>query len=247
MKICCISDPHSYLPEIPECDLLLISGDICPDTSPIPEYSAAFSEVIHRPRPGTLDAMWYQSEWLKGPFRKWLDEVPAKNIVACWGNHDFIGERQPELVPSDLRWKLLTDSLIEINGLKIFGSPWQNWFYDWAFNAPEGPDGEIFLAKKYAQIPDDTDIIISHGPPKGFGDKTMDGQAVGSVALLEAIKRIRPQLVVCGHIHNGAGVYHLPRGNKSDCIIANASVVNERYELVRGPVILDIEPEVKDA
>ena len=60
-----------------------------------------------------------------------------------------------------------------INGIKFYGSPWQNWFYSWAFNFPESDldDGETVATRKYSQIPDDVNVLISHGPPYNFGDK----------------------------------------------------------------------------
>src|SRR4051794_33499553 len=116
------------------------------------------------------------------------------------GNHDFIFERQPDLVPKSLRWTYLQDSSVEIDGLKIYGTPWQPWFYDWAFNLSEEE-----LAKKWEMIPASTDILVCHGPPRGYGDVTQDNRRVGSPSLWDAIFRIRPRLCVFGHIHEGRG------------------------------------------
>src|SRR5689334_2006906 len=60
---------------------------------------------------------------------------------------------------------------VELFGLRIWGSPWHPWFYDWAFNAPRR-DAEEFLASKFDAIPGDTDVVVAHGPPRGFGDRT---------------------------------------------------------------------------
>lgn len=227
MKVVCISDLHGKLPPvIPNCDLLLISGDICPH-SPMRTYA------------GSLDDMLFQGQWLNTTFREWLEKTPAKNVIACWGNHDYVAERKPNLLPT-LPWTLLTDSWIEHEGLKIWATPYSLWFHDWAFNSPPKEEGgEEFLARKYAGIPEDCDIILSHGPPLGIGDRTLEGDRTGSSALVAAIKRIGPQLVVCGHIHEGYGTYEIET-DKGTTVIVNASVLDRSYFLVNQPIVLEI-------
>lgn len=213
-KVICISDLHGLLPEIPECDILIIGGDICPATN----HSISF-----------------QSHWLNHDFAEWLESIPAKHVIGIAGNHDLIFEKQPELVPASLKWKYLQDSSIEIEGFKIYGTPWQIFFCDWAFNAPEEDDQEVFLAQKYSQIPLDTDIIISHGPPFGYGDMTRNGTTTGSQALLSRIRKVCPKLVVTGHIHEAHGEYGLilDRNNTGHYIpIINASLLDDRYRHV---------------
>ena len=85
------------------------------------------------------------------------------------GNHDQSIEAWG--IPDGLRCHYLQDAGLELFGLRIWGTPWQPWFYDWAFNAPRR-DGEEFLASKFDAIPGDTDIVVAHGPPRGFGDRT---------------------------------------------------------------------------
>jgi Icc-related predicted phosphoesterase len=208
MKIIALSDLHGQLPEIPkDTELLLIGGDICPTAS----HSKQF-----------------QKNWLDMTFRKWLDKIECP-IVATWGNHDFIGE-YPDLVPK-LKWHLLVDESVELLGLKIYGSPWQLRFFDWAFNLDESD-----LAKKWALIPEDTDVIVLHSPVYGYGDDCprKDGsiEHVGSPSLLEIINNIKPKLVVFGHIHNGRGMWT----NEHGTIIANVSMVNNRYEMIYSPM-----------
>lgn len=213
MKIAAVSDLHGYLPDIPECDLLLLAGDICPDQG--------------------------QASWLNREFRNWLGAIPAKEVVLVWGNHDLLAEHKPELIPNDLRCHILTDRQIELNGLKIYGSPWQKRFYDWAFNLDEED-----LAKKWDLIPDDTDILVLHGPPYEIGDlawhKIMNpaGCHAGSPSLLERIKSIKPKLSVFGHIHSGRGLYDI-----DGCVAANVTLVDEHYQSVYPPMLF----EFKDA
>jgi Icc-related predicted phosphoesterase len=169
--IACTADLHENLIDIPGCELLLIAGDV----------SFAFK--------GDLYA---KQAFLAGSFRAWLDEVPAEEIVLVAGNHDQSIEAWG--VPDGLRCHYLQDHGIELFGLKLWGTPWQPWFFDWAFNAPRR-NGEDFLASKFDRIPADTDIVIGHGPPRGYGDRTPrpGGDAhVGSTAMTEVLDRVQP-------------------------------------------------------
>ena len=227
--IACISDCHGKLPMIPPADFLIIAGDICPHH---PDRSV---------RVGSADDIFYQAQWLSGPFADWLNQLPVKEVVATWGNHDCIGQKRPDMVAKNLRWHLLVDAGIEINGLKIYGSPWQPYFHDWYFNAPDGPEGEVFLDRKFSLIPESVDILLVHGPPKGYGDVAPDGRSCGSTSLLNHVMRTQPKLSVHGHIHCGRGSWTYARGNASDGIICNASVLNEAYQLVHPALVFDIE------
>lgn len=220
MKIVAISDLHGKLPDnVPECDLLLIGGDICPD---------------YRKNKEMEQLKWYEKD-----FKHWLDAQKAGNVVLTWGNHDWVGQFAPEN-----RWaskstsaNVLVDEETTVNGLRIWGSPWQPRFYDWAFNLDE-PE----LEKKWELIPEGIDILLLHGPPHGYGDLAPSyGRSkepaihVGSPSLAKAIERVRPRLVVCGHIHPGYGSYTMGCGT----IVLNASMVNERYEMVNNPHVFE--------
>jgi len=212
IKICTLSDIHGQLCNVPACDLLLIAGDLCP----VRDHSLSFQE-----------------HWLEFNFKPWLKNIDAKEKVFIFGNHDFIGEERPERVSkifSDVKnIHYLQDSGVECLGLKVYGSAWTLYFYDWAFNLYEND-----LKDKWAQIPQDTDILVCHGPPYGYGD-LCGKENVGSPSLLERIKEIKPKLVVYGHIHNGFGTWTLDK-----TILANVSVVDDRYELVRKPVVFTV-------
>lgn len=220
IEICAISDLHGHLPQIPPCSILLIGGDICPCRFGLGYMS-------------DNDTAMHQSFWLKDVFGPWLESLPVKHVVATWGNHDWVGEKKPNTMPK-LPWHILVDEGIELLGLKIYGSPWQTRFFDWAFNADEP-----FMENKWAAIPNDTDILLLHGPPHGYGDLAPVYQGIrdneehtGSPSLTKRIMEIKPQLVVCGHIHRSRGVFLA--GNTS---VANVSIVNERYELVNEPMM----------
>lgn len=214
MLVRAISDLHGFLFDIEPCDLLLIAGDICPV------------------RDHSLDA---QAKFLDGDFRRWLDRVPAKHVVGVCGNHDFIFERDPGRVPRDLRWTYLQDSSAMVEGLKVYGTPWQPWFYDWAFNLYE-PD----LVPKWEMIDGDADILVFHGPPAGYGDLTIDGNRTGSPSQLARIRKIGPKLVVFGHIHEGRGQWTIPNDRGGETILANVSSVNVRYRRVHEPMAFEV-------
>lgn len=215
-RICCISDLHGHLPPVPDCDLLLLGGDLCRHHDDYP---------------------WYAKK-----LKPWVDELAERcKVVAVAGNHDFVFERLPEAVPA-MNWSYLQDSGVEWNGLKIWGSPWQPRFYDWAFNLDE-PE----LVKKWALIPDDTDILLLHGPPHGYGDKshykwkTDDDTAwpgyehTGSPGLTKRILEVKPKLAVAGHIHRGYGRYEI-----GSTVFVNASLVNEQYTPVNEPIVVEL-------
>lgn len=209
MKVVAISDQHGYLPKIPKCDLLIIAGDLCPTSD---------------------HSTFFQAYWLDNAFRMWLNEVPAEKKIFIAGNHDFVYQDRPQIVPKDLPGVYLQDSAHTYNDLKIWGTPWQPYFFGWAFNLYEKD-----LEEKWKLIPDDTDIIVVHGPPKGYGDtaksvKTKELEHTGSPSLLKRIEEIKPKLVVFGHIHEGRGQWQI-----NDTILANVTVVDSKYRHVHEP------------
>lgn len=195
MKISCISDIHGHLPIIPDCDLLLIGGDLCP-------------------------SKYNQSDWLKNKFKPWIDSLSERmKIIGVAGNHDFIFQNNPQDVPN-MNWTYLQDSGTEFNNFKIWGSPWQPEFHNWAFNGFESD-----LKKKWNLIPKNTDILVLHGPPYKHGDfSPLKRVHTGSYSLLQKIMQIQPKLVIAGHIHSGYGKYEI--GNS---IFLSCSFVDESY------------------
>lgn len=206
MKIVAVADTHGNLlgSEIPECDLFILAGDFCPD--------------------GTDS---FQECWLDAAFKYWCKHIPAKKKILVAGNHDFVFESRKSKALSLIGdFIYLQDDYCYFEDIKIYGLPWQLYNGGWAFNLYEHD-----LAQKYAQIPNDTDIIVSHGPPFGYGDnvpkkvikdedeeKWPEPAHAGSPSLIAKIIEIKPKLVVFGHIHQGYGIYKL--GNT---ILANVA------------------------
>ena len=127
---------------------------------------------------------------------------PYKIVVA--GNHDRCFETSPgESLKITEGLIYLQDSGVVINGLRFWGSPWQPEFHQWAFNLPRG----TALANKWATIPDGIDVLITHCPPLGYGDRVSPNQHVGCADLLARVLAIRPRIHLFGHIHNDRGVW----------------------------------------
>ncbi len=157
MRVVATSDFHGTFPEIPECDLLLIAGDVCPVDAP--------HDVIT------------QRNWMRHVYRPWLEGVPAKEIVWISGNHDFVCESPGfRRVADEFPGHYLQDDLIEIDGVKIFGSPWVPNLVNWAFYRPD-----VKFIDQSETMPL-ADIYLLHGPPKGIPH------------------------VIFGHIHEGYGL-----------------------------------------
>jgi Icc-related predicted phosphoesterase len=211
MRVLCLSDLHGFLPKLPSSNLVLIGGDI------VPIYN-------HQ--------LWFQEQWLDTNLRQWLGEIETDKIIFSAGNHDLIFEKAPDKVPKDLPWTYLQDSSTEFENLKIFGTPASILYNHWAFNFTEEE-----ISKKWELIPEDTNILVVHGPPFGYGDMTVDGEQTGSKSLTEKIKNLKDlKLIVTGHIHCSRGKYKL-----NDKYILNSSLLNEQYEMTNAPFLVVYE------
>jgi Icc-related predicted phosphoesterase len=171
-------------------------------------------------------------------FLEWftdLDSYTHKVFIA--GNHDFFFEDNPlqskELVQEYPNIIYLQDNMVEIEGIKIYGSPWQPEFYNWAFNLPRNGDK---LKEKWKAIPENIDILITHGPPFGCLDKTIQGQSVGCEILTEEIKRINPIIHCFGHIHYAYGFVQRDNIN-----FINACSLGENYVYQNKPLNIDLD------
>lgn len=174
-------------------------------------------------------------------FLRWIEaqKYPHKLFVA--GNHDFFPEKEPvkfrELLALHAPTTIyLEDNSVTLNGYKFHGSPVSPWFCDWAFNRHRGAE----IQAHWDMIPTDTEVLITHGPIWGLGDKlsaygSEPGERVGCKDLRKTINdRLHSlKLHVSGHIHEGAGTYQF--GN---LVAVNASVLNEHYKMRNQPVVV---------
>ena len=211
-KIVLISDTHNKHNKIvlPEGNILVHSGD--------------------------FSGMGKQSE-VKS-FFKWITKQSEifEHIIFIAGNHELSFEDKSSWVdelieglPKNVHY--LEDGEVVIDGIKFYGTPYQPEFYNWAFNLKRG----VECAEKWALIPEDTDVLLSHGPPKYMCDyMPWDLINIGCTDLLERVMFVRPKLHVFGHIHCGYG-YKEYEG----ILFVNASTCNEAYEPVNKPVVVE--------
>ncbi len=164
-------------------------------------------------------------------FNRWLGELPHPQKLIIAGNHDFCFEREPEAARAAItNARYLQDDAVEISGLKFWGAPWQPWFFNWAFNLHRGDA----LAAKWALIPGNTDVLMTHGPPFEILDRTTRGYDVGCRDLLERLGQFKPKLHLFGHIHEAAGVRW-----KDGTLFVNASQEWDGAE----PIVVDWDGE----
>jgi len=168
-------------------------------------------------------------------FLEWFDELNYKHKIFIAGNHDRFIENHPEefkeLLSEYPNIIYLEDDFVIIDGIKIYGTPWQPEFYNWAFNLKR--DG-IDIINKWNNIPEDTDILITHGPPNGILDYVAQSTFhAGCNMLRKRIFEVKPKLNMFGHIHQGYGLTR-----QSDIDFINASVLNEEYRYANKPIDL---------
>lgn len=238
ISVLCVSDTHSCERKmanarLPPADILVHAGD--------------FSNV------GKKKEVRAFVKWLETH----LDRGDFKHIVIIAGNHDttFHPEffRAPgggnrffhnnagidceEIRNIVLQSKLiyLEDESAQLFGVNFFGSPWQPYFCNWAFNLQRGKE----IQEKWDQIPADTDILITHGPPAFHGDavRSSKRENVGCLDLLRRIEDIEPQFHVFGHIHEGYGV---TQQAKLKTTFINASTCTLTYRPDQAPIMFHI-------
>lgn len=159
-------------------------------------------------------------------FDDWLGSLNYKHIIFTPGNHDFLFDTENIL---ENAITLINEST-EIDGVVFWGSPYSVRFGDWAFM-----EFESDLKSIWQSIPDKVDVLITHCPPKGILDYTVNGQYAGSQSLLERIKAVRPKLHVFGHIHEMYGSMRC-----DGTLHINASIVNDFYQQVNKPFVIDV-------
>jgi Icc-related predicted phosphoesterase len=202
MKFVLVSDTHAFHDNlyIPGGDVLIHAGDLT--------HMGELNDVV--------------------AFNDFLGTLPHSHKIVIAGNHDFCFERIPgEAIPLLTNATYLQDSAVTIDGVKFYGSPWQPWFGDWAFNRHRGSH----IREKWELIPGDTDVLITHGPPFGYLDKTYHERHVGCRDLMATITRLKPKLHVFGHIHEAYGI-----AQNQHTTFVNASICNLDYDPANRPV-----------
>lgn len=218
IKLVAISDTHNRHKEItiPECDVLIHCGD----------YSyKGHDEEIEK-------------------FYTWFNDQPARYLISIQGNHELGYEKDPAKANRIIkkvcgRVNLLNDSGCTIEGVNYWGSPVTPWFYDWAYNRARN-DAEMLhrhvglIKPHWDLIPKSTDVLITHGPPYDILDLCPDGRIVGCEDLLDAVKRVKPDLHFFGHIHHSYGEKHVDGTS-----FYNVATCDEKYMATNKPVVVE--------
>lgn len=196
----------------------------------LPEIPKGVSAVIHA---GDIGIDRDPINWFRDVFYPWARQLEIP-IHATFGNHDRIGESQsiPDGIPTNLR--LHVDILVDLMGVPTWFSPWSMRYGTWAYMAHD-----TVLNEKYKLISEKTQVLVTHGPPFGVGDRVNSGERVGSSSLYERIARLPDlRLVVTGHIHEAHGVYYCHGGIP----VLNVTHVDEWYNPVHPPMVIEWPP-----
>jgi len=223
MKIICISDTHNYHKTIklPEGDIIVHTGDFS---------SRGYNHELE-------------------DFTKWYGSLKYKHKVLIAGNHD-IGTEKKELefkkMCTDNDIIYLNDSGISLEGIMFWGSPVTPRFGNgWAWNRDIEnlipPRGTVYnpIKDHWDRIPDNVDVLLTHGPPKGVLDFTYyDQKHVGCPILLDKVLDIAPKLHIFGHIHECQGMDQI-----GDTVFVNASICTLQYKPTNKPIVVEIDNE----
>ena len=238
MRIVAVADTHLFHGELamPDGDVFVHAGDLC--------------------RGGDLDELREAAAWIAA--------LPHRHKIVVAGNHDWSlapCDPRPRALcracrargapapapgapctgdPAAAREALagagvtyLEDAGATLDDVRFWGSPWQPAFHDWAFNLPRGAP----LAAVWSRIPAGVDVLVTHGPPEGIGDRSPVGGRAGCADLRARVAEVAPRLHVFGHIHQDGGVWR-----HGATVFANVTT----WECERPPTVIDlIDGEVR--
>lgn len=226
VRFVCVSDTHSrpLQDPLPEGDVLLHAGDF--SMTGRPEEIAAFASwIASQPHPRkiliagnhdlTLDAASYPHTHSRFGHRVAYDTEACRKMIAQAKGIEY-----------------LCDSSTTVDGISVYGSPWQPEFGGWAFNLPRGKQ----CRERWRQIPTGTDVVMTHGPALGHGDLCSSGARAGCLDLLHELQtRVRPRYHVFGHVHEGYGVT-----TDGTTTFVNASTCTLQYQADNKPLVFDV-------
>ena len=208
MKIIALADTHKqyFKMTIPECDLFIHAGDI--------------------------DVYRYDREF--DHFNEWLLTIPAKERIVIAGNHDgYFEDKNPfEIKKMLTNGTYLFNDSCRVGKYKIWGSPYTPRFGNWSFMYRTVEEAQTI----WSMIPEDTDIVITHGPPVGILDKVeYPSSHVGCYWLRKKIFQIKPKLHIFGHIHQSRGMEII-----DGITFMNVSVIDENFEVTFKPMEIEL-------
>lgn len=206
LTIVCISDTHELHRELDVPD-----GDILIHAGDFTMFSKSASAILD--------------------FNEWLGELPHRWKILIPGNHEFFLEAEPSRRRLLSNATILINEGVEIAGLKIWGSP-VTPLYGGAFGMSSPAD----RVRLYATIPEDVDILVTHGPPYRILDLSPGAlHHAGCPQLLEAVIRMKPKLHIFGHIHGAHGMV-----STEDTLFVNASLLGPGGDLDSPPIVLSM-------
>ena len=206
MRLILLSDTHGFHDDlsVPEGDILIHAGDIT--------MSGTLSEIEL--------------------FDHFLSQQPHRHKIVIAGNHDACFESSPQEARELIKHAVyLQDAGIEIDGVTFWGTPWQPWFMDMAFNVPSNIDRRA----RWNLIPSDTQVLITHTPPRSILDMTSLGENVGCEELALTVENLRPRLHVFGHIHEAYGIRAV-----GETTYINACNCSLGYQPIQPPMVFDL-------
>jgi Icc-related predicted phosphoesterase len=225
MRVVALSDTHSYHRriKIPEGDVLIHAGDIT----------------------------WRGELEIFTDFANWMKELPHKKKVIIFGNHE-LGMRvvaKKGIIKThsgstrDVVLKMIEDAGVTylensgttIDGINFYGSPATPWFMDWEWNYQRGKD----IGAVWDLIPDNTNVLITHGPPHGILDSVQDHfrGPQGCEMLRKKVEQLlNLKLHVFGHLHKDGS----QTKKFGDTTFANVAICDDAYNTSRSPLVIDI-------
>lgn len=192
IRVVCISDTHcthEFLSPLPDGDILIHAGDMT-------EF-------------GTYEEAVLALDWLNS------QKHPYKIVIA--GNHDLIftdTERRQQLIARYPDIKFLHDdcTTVSVNGrdILIYGHAQvpRSWYPAFQYDAIKPADAAEGADRLWANVPNEADVLVTHGPPAYHLDRDRKGFQ-GCPSLLHVLWRVKPQLHVFGHVHKGRGIERL--------------------------------------
>lgn len=180
----------------------------------------------------TGDGLDFGSEGELVRLNNWFGTIRTdfQKILYVPGNHDIIIGEDPDYARELMsNATILIDELFEIEGKRFYGSPWTPTYGDWEFMKPD-----LNLMKHWEQIPENIDVLGTHGPPYGILDRNYRGDLCGSQTLMKAVLDKKVKNHVFGHIHENGGQAYIiePTTFYNTAIMVNWFDTREKHPTV---------------
>jgi Icc-related predicted phosphoesterase len=207
MKIIHISDCHGWLPELPEGDIIISSGDFLPNKNRTIGYPDVEPE--------------FQRDWIRRHLDSLNEWLGGRPFLFCSGNHDFI-DPTIELKQHGIKAICLDNVLVEFRGLQFYGFPYVPpiGFWNWEANDNEMAQHLDRIATILKTANQKLDILVAHCPPGGILDEHV-GLNKGNNILTNYLYMniIKPKYLLFGHIHSQGGKVE----TFNDIVVSNAA------------------------